>query len=48
MDLVGHKVIRVIMRNGVPTGEYEDFATSTTTTRGDGRPGSRPATARCS
>ena len=23
----GSKVIRVIMRNGVPTGEYEDFAT---------------------
>jgi glucose/arabinose dehydrogenase len=25
--LTGHKVIRVIMRDGVPTGEYEDFAT---------------------
>ena len=23
----GYKVIRVIMKNGVPTGEYEDFAT---------------------
>jgi len=25
--LTGYKVIRVIMRDGAPTGEYEDFAT---------------------
>jgi glucose/arabinose dehydrogenase len=26
-ERTGYKVIRVIMKNGVPTGEYEDFAT---------------------
>ena len=24
----GYKVVRVIMKDGAPTGEYEDFATS--------------------
>jgi len=36
----GFKVIRVLLRNGVPTGEYEDFMTGFVTPSGDvwGRP----------
>ncbi|MCA1564048.1 MAG: sorbosone dehydrogenase family protein [Acidobacteria bacterium] len=36
----GYKVIRVPLRNGVPTGEYEDFMTGFVTPEGDvwGRP----------
>jgi glucose/arabinose dehydrogenase len=36
----GYKVIRVIMRNGKPTGEYDDFMTGFVTNSGDvwGRP----------
>ncbi|MDT5263343.1 MAG: hypothetical protein QOC61_2347 [Acidobacteriota bacterium] len=36
----GYKVIRVLLRNGVPTGEYEDFMTGFVTPAGDvwGRP----------
>ncbi len=36
----GHKVVRVLMKNGVPTGEYEDFMTGMITDSGDawGRP----------
>jgi glucose/arabinose dehydrogenase len=36
----GYKVIRVPLRNGVPTGEYEDFLTGFVTENGDvwGRP----------
>ncbi len=36
----GFKVIRVLLRNGVPTGEYEDFMTGFLTPSGDvwGRP----------
>jgi len=36
----GYKVIRVPLKNGVPTGEYEDFLTGFVTPRGDvwGRP----------
>ncbi|HST50407.1 MAG TPA: sorbosone dehydrogenase family protein [Pyrinomonadaceae bacterium] len=36
----GYKVIRVLLRNGVPTGEYEDFMTGFLTPAGDvwGRP----------
>jgi glucose/arabinose dehydrogenase len=36
----GFKVIRVLLRNGVPTGEYEDFMTGFLTPAGDvwGRP----------
>ncbi|HLI80901.1 MAG TPA: hypothetical protein VKV03_13025, partial [Candidatus Binataceae bacterium] len=36
----GYKVIRVIMRDGKPTGEYEDFMTGFVTADGDvwGRP----------
>jgi glucose/arabinose dehydrogenase len=36
----GYKVIRVPVRNGVPTGEYEDFMTGFVTPQGDvwGRP----------
>jgi glucose/arabinose dehydrogenase len=36
----GYKVIRVPVRNGIPTGEYEDFMTGLVTPKGDvwGRP----------
>jgi glucose/arabinose dehydrogenase/cytochrome c2 len=36
----GHKVVRVLMKEGVPTGEYEDFLTGFITAEGDawGRP----------
>jgi glucose/arabinose dehydrogenase len=36
----GHKVVRVLMKDGVPTGEYEDFLTGFITAEGDawGRP----------
>jgi glucose/arabinose dehydrogenase len=36
----GYKVIRVLMRSGLPTGEYEDFLTGFVTPQGDvwGRP----------
>jgi glucose/arabinose dehydrogenase/cytochrome c2 len=36
----GHKVVRVLMKEGVPTGEYEDFLTGFITGEGDawGRP----------
>jgi glucose/arabinose dehydrogenase len=36
----GYKVIRIPLKNGVPTGEYEDFLTGFVTPRGDvwGRP----------
>jgi glucose/arabinose dehydrogenase len=36
----GYKIIRVIVRNGVPTGEYDDFLTGFVTSDGDvwGRP----------
>ena len=36
----GYKVVRAIMKNGVPTGEYEDFLTGFVTPSGDvwGRP----------
>jgi glucose/arabinose dehydrogenase len=36
----GHKVVRVRMKNGVPTGEYEDFVTGFIVDDGDawGRP----------
>ena len=36
----GYKVIRVIVHDGVPTGEYEDFLTGFVT--GDGRVWGRP------
>ena len=49
----GYKVIRVIMRDGKPTGEYEDFMTGFVTADGDrcgaGRSASRSRTTdRCS
>ena len=48
----GYKVVRIIMKDGVPTGEYEDFLTGFViddTTSGAGRSASRkPRTARCS
>jgi glucose/arabinose dehydrogenase/cytochrome c2 len=36
----GHKVVRVLMKDGVPTGEYEDFLTGFITAEGEawGRP----------
>ena len=36
----GYKVIRVLLKNGAPTGEYEDFVTGFVTAEGDvwGRP----------
>ena len=38
--LTGYKVVRVRMRNGIPTGEYEDFLTGFIVNNGDvwGRP----------
>jgi len=37
---VGYKVIRVVLKNGVPTGEFEDFMTGFVTPEGEvwGRP----------
>lgn len=40
-DRTGHKVVRVTMKNGVPTGEYTDFLTGFITA--DGKPWARPA-----
>ena len=40
-DRTGHKVVRVPMRNGVPTGEYVDFLTGFVTA--DSQPWGRPA-----
>jgi len=37
----GHKVVRLPMRNGVPTGEYVDFLVGFVTA--DGEPWARPA-----
>jgi len=37
----GHKIVRVTMRNGVPTGEYVDFLTGFV--GADGKPWGRPA-----
>ena len=36
----GYKIIRIVLRDGVPTGEYEDFVTGFVT--GDGRVWGRP------
>ncbi|HEY5808848.1 MAG TPA: PQQ-dependent sugar dehydrogenase [Povalibacter sp.] len=43
----GHKVVRVRMKNGVPTGEYEDFLVGFITDEGDawGRPAGGTITA---
>jgi len=40
-DRTGHKVVRVPMKNGVPTGEYVDFLTGFVTA--DSQPWGRPA-----
>jgi hypothetical protein len=40
-DRTGHKVVRVPMKNGVPTGEYVDFLTGFVA--GDSQPWGRPA-----
>jgi len=40
-DRTGHKVVRVPMKNGVPTGEYVDFLTGFITA--DAQPWGRPA-----
>jgi hypothetical protein len=40
-DRTGHKVVRVMMKNGAPTGEYSDFLTGFVT--GDSQPWGRPA-----
>lgn len=37
----GHKIVRVLMNDGVPTGEYEDFMVGFITE--DGKPWGRPA-----
>ncbi len=37
----GHKVVRVPMKNGVPTGEYDDFLTGFISA--DGKPWARPS-----
>jgi len=36
----GYKIIRIVLRDGVPTGEYEDFVTGFVTD--DGRVWGRP------
>jgi len=40
-DRTGHKVVRVVMKNGVPTGEYVDFLVGFITP--DGKPWGRPS-----
>jgi glucose/arabinose dehydrogenase len=40
-DRTGHKIVRVTMKNGKPTGEYVDFLVGFITA--DGRPWARPA-----
>ena len=50
-ERTGYKVIRVRMKDGTPTGEYEDFMTGfivTTPVSGAGRPERRsPGMVRC-
>ena len=40
-DRTGHKVVRVVMKNGAPTGEYVDFLVGFITP--DGKPWGRPS-----
>jgi glucose/arabinose dehydrogenase len=40
-DRTGHKIVRVTMKNGKPTGEYVDFLVGFITA--DGQPWARPA-----